>query len=141
MEADARERSHPLTLEILTGRFAVCRLPAGSEVPGWALRGPMASVTLTADELSIVCREENVPATTAEAPELRREAGWRCLRVEGPLAFSQTGVLASLVAPLAEVGISVFAVSTFDTDYLLLADRDLATAVTVLYSAGHEVKR
>lgn len=120
-----------LTLVPLEGTFAVCRLAADAPVPGWAAGGPFVSITRTGDELSVVCREEAVPAG------VRCEWGWRCLRVAGTLDFSLVGVLASLVGPLAGAGVSVFAVSTFDTDYLLLKASDFERGVAVLRRAGH----
>jgi hypothetical protein len=124
-----------LTLVPLDGTFAVCRLAADAPVPGWATGGPFVSITRTGDELSVVCREGAVPAG------VRCERGWRCLRVAGTLDFSLTGVLASLVGPLAEAGVSASAVSTFDTDYLLVKASGFERAVEVLRRAGHTVCR
>lgn len=95
--------------------------------------GPLASITRTADELSVVCAEATVPQ------RVQAERGWRALRVEGPLEFSLTGVLASLAVPLAEAGISIFAISTFNTDWLLVQSVRLGEAVEALRDAGHEV--
>jgi hypothetical protein len=116
---------------VLPDSFAICRLNSDSPVPTWATAGPFLSITRTADELSIVCPEAAVPEGT------RCERDFRCLRIAGTLDFSEVGVLASLVTPLAEAGVSVFAISTFDTDYLLVKDRDLQKAVAVLQRAGH----
>ncbi len=120
------------TLVPLEGTFAVCRLDPDSPLPGWA-SGPFVSVTRTADELSVVCLEEGVP------DGVRCERGWRCLRVAGALDFALVGVLASLLGPLADAGVSAFAVSTFDTDYLLVKDGDYGRAVDALRRAGHGV--
>jgi putative acetyltransferase len=128
-----RGTSGPLTLTPLVGTFAVCRLGGDAPVPAWATAGPFVSVTRTADELSVVCRQDAVPEGVPG------ERGWRCLRVAGPLPFSAVGVLASLTAALAEAGISVFAVSTFDTDYLLVKGADLVTAADALRRRGHTV--
>jgi hypothetical protein len=81
----------------------------------------------------VVCFQSLVPE------EVRCEGGWHCLRVAGAMDFSQVGVLASLVGPLAEAGISVFAISTFDTDYLLVKQADLETTMAVLRQAGHSI--
>jgi hypothetical protein len=89
------------------------------------------SITRTADELSVVCSEERV------APEAESEPGWRCVQLMGPLSFSEIGVIASLTQPLAKSGVSVFAISTFDTDYLMVKEKDLATAIDVLTAEGH----
>lgn len=119
------------TLEALPGSFAVCRLDAGAEIPGWA-SGEVASITRTPDELSIVCLQENVPEDTT------CESDWRCLRVAGPLDFSMVGVIASLTGILAAANISVFVISTFDTDLLLVKQGDLEAAVDVFAAAGHD---
>jgi hypothetical protein len=123
--------SPPLTLFLLPETFAVCRLAADAELPAWAAAGGFCAVTRTADELSIVCAQEQVPTGVT------CQAGWRCLQVAGPLDFALTGVLASLAQPLAAAGISIFAISTFDTDYLLIQDGALDAARTALRAAGH----
>lgn len=116
----------PLTLTLLSETLAVCRLEPDDPVPSWADGPGFASVTRTDDELSVVCPERRVP------DDVRAEGGWRAFRVEGPLDFSMVGILASLTGPLAAAGIPVFAVSTFDTDYLLVSSADVAGAVQVL---------
>lgn len=122
-----------LTLSILEGRFAICRLGASAEFPLSSLGGNFFSVTKTTDEISVVCAE-------ASAPEgVRCEKGWRCMKVEGPLEFSMTGVMASLAMPLAEAGVSIFSVSTFDTDYLMVKATELESALRALTAAGHSV--
>ncbi len=113
--------------------YAVVRLDPDAEVPGWAVAGPVSSVTRTGSELSIVCRESDVPAAASA------ERGWCVLEVAGPLAFTLTGVLASLAVPLAAAEITLFALSTFETDYLLVRERDLARACDALRGAGHTV--
>jgi nitrilase len=124
---------HPLTLLEVAGRFAVCKLPPGSAVPTWATAGDVFSVTRTADELSVVCRQEAVPAGT------QAEGGWRCVRVAGAVPLALVGVLASLTAPVARAGVGVFAFSTFDTDYLLVKAERFPEAVAALRAAGHRV--
>jgi hypothetical protein len=124
---------HRLNLTVVDGTFAVCRLGAEATIPPWATAGHFFSITRTADELSVVCRQDAVPEGVVG------ERGWRCLRVAGTMPFSVVGVLASLAAPLAEAGISVFVVSTFDTDYLLVKDNDLTAALDALQRQGHAV--
>jgi hypothetical protein len=124
---------HQLHLTPLPGTYAVCRLAPDEPLPEWATRGDFITITRTGGELSVVCPEGAVPEG------VRREAGWRCLGVVGTLDFSLVGVLASLVVPLAEAGVSVFAVSTFDTDYLLVRETDLGRATIALRDAGHTV--
>jgi len=118
----------------LPGTFAVCKLQTGSPVPPWATAGDLFCVTRTPDELSVVCRQEAVPDGVV------CEGGWRCLRVAGAMPFTLVGVLASLTAPLAGAGVGVFAVSTFDTDYLLVKEAEFREAVAALRSAGHAVE-
>ena len=122
---------HRLTLLLLSGSYAVCRLPADAALPAWAA-GDLVSLIRTADELTVVCPEGAVPKA------VRCERGWTALRVAGVLDFSLVGVLASLLGPLAEAGVSVFALSTFDTDYLLVRGQDLADAAVALRAAGVE---
>lgn len=126
--------THQLTLLLLPDLFAVCRLAPDAAVPTWADGTGFMSITRTADELSVVCRQDAVPEGT------KCERGWRCLRVAGTIDFALVGILASLVTPLAEAGIGVFAVSTFDTDYLLVKATDLDSAVGALREAGHSVE-
>lgn len=113
--------------------LAVCRLPPDAPVPEWAMRGPFHVIARTPAELSIVCAATEVP------DDARSEKGWRCFSVAGPIPFEETGVLLSIAAPLAEAGIGIFAVSTFDTDYVLVPGTRLADAVRALESAGHRV--
>jgi hypothetical protein len=122
-----------LRLALLEDAIAVCRLAPDAAVPAWAWTGEPASVTRTRKELSIVCRAEAV------AEGVRREAGWRCFEVAGPLEFGLTGLLASLAAPLAAADIPIFAIGTFDTDYVMVKAEHLARAMEVLRAAGHRV--
>jgi hypothetical protein len=124
----------PLTLEVVPGLLAVCRLSGSQAVPEWVLRLPFWSITRTEDEVSIV-----VPETLA-SPGWRQETGFRALKVRGPLAFGLTGVIARLSVALAAADVSLFALSTFDTDYLLVRDTDLARAVAALQEAGCAVE-
>lgn len=122
-----------LDLTLLDPILAVCRLEPGAAVPDWALRGAFTSITRTAEELSIVCEADAVPG------DVRRETGFRALKVAGPLDFSLSGILAALAVPLADAGVSVFALSTFDTDYLLVREAQLETALRALRAAGHRI--
>ena len=124
----------PLTLTLLDGTFAVARLPADAVVPVWAWTGEVACVTRTRDELSIVCRASLVPDNVV------RQTGWRCLRVKGPLDFALTGVFARIAQPLADAAISLFAVMTYDTDYVMVKEDRLPDAVQALMAAGHTVE-
>lgn len=123
--------NNQLTLSILSDTVAICRLSKNATVPDWVWRGEFFSITRTTDELSIVCHQVSIPE------DVRCEKDWRCLKVEGTLDFSLTGILAALAAPLAEAEISIFAISTFDTDYLLVKAHHLENAIKVLSAAGH----
>jgi GNAT superfamily N-acetyltransferase len=123
----------PLKLRVLDGHMSVCRLHPESEVPEWAVTGGFFSVTRTGDELSVVCLETEVPGS------VRSERGWRALMLEGPFEFSEVGVLASVAVPLAEARVGIFALSTFDTDYVLVKEEQLGSTVAALRGRGHEV--
>lgn len=123
-----------LTMRVLPGRFAVCRRAPGAALPPWAMAGSFRSISWTAEETSIVCEESVVPT------EVNAERGWRCLMIEGPLDFSLTGVLAGIAAPLASANISLFAISTFDTDYVLIKDVSFPEAKSALAASGHTIK-
>ncbi|WP_390888649.1 ACT domain-containing protein [Frigoriglobus tundricola] len=118
----------------MAGRFAVCKLPPGSAVPAWVTAGDVFSVTRTGEELSVVCRQGMVP------PGTQAEGGWRGLRVAGAMPFTLVGVLAALTAPVAAAGVSIFAVSTYDTDYLFVKGSEFRAAVAALRGAGHSVE-
>jgi hypothetical protein len=140
-----------LALSVLPGRYAICRLGADDPLPDWAGLSParlssspgapsagpgsagFLSVTRTADELSVVARESLVPQA------VKCDRGWRVLKVEGPLDLSLTGLLAGLASPLAAERINIFAVSTYDTDYLFVKDEMLSRALETLSRAGHRI--
>ena len=124
-----------LNLQLFAGEFAVCRLPATEPVPVWAGSAIFSSVTRTAGELSIICLAAPMPAG------VKAERDWRLLQVAGPLDFGAVGILASITAPLAQAGISLLAVATFDTDYVLVRAARLEAALHALESAGHTVRR
>ncbi len=122
-----------LKMSIAETSYAVCRLAPDQAIPDWALSGDFVSVTKTPEELSVVCPEQAVPHG------IKSERGWRALKVEGPLDFSLTGILASISAILAQSGISIFAVSTYDTDYILVREQDLEPAVEALSQGPYEI--
>jgi len=128
--------SRKLHVRIWKGRFAVCRLAPQEPVPTWvSTADAFTSVSRTREELSIVCVEDAVP------PGICCAKGWRILEVAGPLDFAQTGILASLAVPLADAGVSIFAISTYDTDYVLVEQQQLDSAVRALTAAGHTVEQ
>ena len=121
------------SLTVLDPTLAVARLPAGEGLPWWAAGSSFLSLTRFAEETSVVCEARLVPG------DVRSERGFRALRVDGTLAFQETGVLVSLATPLATAGVPVFVVSTFDTDYIMVAEPRLGDAVVALRKAGHSV--
>jgi hypothetical protein len=121
-----------LKLQIRPELYGIVRADPGAAQPGWVPSEGLVSITRTEAELSIVCREASIPK---EASLVSR--GWRALEVEGPLDLAEVGILSRLIQPLAAADISVFAVSTYDTDYLLIQDDRLDSAKTVLQRAGY----
>lgn len=122
-----------LTLDVRPERWAVCRLSAEEDIPAWATAGAVWSVTRRDDELSVVVDQTVVPA------DVTAERDWAGLVVRGPLDFSLTGILARLATGLAEAAVPIFALSTHDTDLVLVPSRLLPTAVAALRADGHEV--
>lgn len=120
-------------LNVSKERFGVCRLDSHQPIPLDLLREPFVSVTRTADELSIVCREAELP------PDVPVETGWRCMGIQGVLDFSMVGVLAEISAILAASNISIFVISTYNTDYILVKEEKIHEAAALLTAAGHDV--
>lgn len=123
-------KTHGFRFRALDGSYAVCRLGADAAVPAWAA-GPFVNITLTDDELAIICQADAVPAG------VRAERDWRVLKLVGPFPFTATGVLASLATPLARAGISLLSIATYDTDYFLVKSDVFEDAISVLTAAGH----
>ncbi|ADV67606.1 ACT domain-containing protein [Deinococcus maricopensis] len=124
----------PLTLSVLPGVFAVAQLSPDAPPPVWAMQGDVWHVTRTDDELSVVTAEAHVP------DGVRHEGGWAALKLHGPFAFHLTGVLASILNPLAAADIGIFALSTFNTDYVLVKAERLNDALGALRAAGHTLR-
>ncbi len=122
-----------LTMSLLKEEYGVCRLENDDSIPAWAIKGNFFSITKTSDELSIVCLQENIPN------DIKCEKDWRVLKVEGPLDFSLVGILSSISSVLALKKISIFAISTYDTDYILVKETFLEKAVLSLREAGYNV--
>ena len=122
-----------LTLRLLDGNYGVCRLTLGGEFPQWALTGNFYSITKTSEELSVVCAQQDIPE------DILCERDWRILKVEGPLDFSLVGILSSVSRVLADNHISIFAISTYDTDYILVKDKDAKEAVHALRGNNYNV--
>lgn len=123
-----------LELDVLQNSIALCRPNPTAPAPTWAFRGSFYSVSKTAEELSVVCDEALVPA------DVKAEKNWRCFKVKGPLDFGLRGILASLSHPSVEVGISIFARSKFDTDNLLVKQKDFERSISTLTRSGHTIE-
>lgn len=124
---------HSIKFRRMKDAYAIVRLSAGAAVPGWATEGEFTSLTRTGEELSIVCPSENLP------PDIQSTHSWQCLKLEGPFPFSQTGILLSFIEPLSNSGVPIFAISTYDTDYVLIQDKFVGMALAALRQAGHEL--
>jgi len=123
-----------LQLSVLPETLTICRLAPDADLPAWATRGGFSSVTRTPEELSIVVAKDRVPAG------IRAEGAWRALKAAGPIPLSALGILASLAEPLGRAGVTLFAISTFDTDYLLVCADRLEAARAALSDAGHTIR-
>ena len=124
-----------LNLATVKETMAICRMEPHECVPVWVTESPFYAITKTDDELSLVCPQHKVPR------KVEADRNWRCLKIQGPMALSQTGVLASLTGPLADARVSVFVISTFDTDYLLIKKKNLLRAIEILRRSGHFVSQ
>ena len=122
-----------LTMKLLKEKYGVCRLDKNELIPEWAQNSDFFSITKTCDELSIVCFQDDIPNN------INCEKDWRILKIEGPLDFSLIGILASISTILAQKGISIFAISTYDTDYILVKNKDLDITIQSLINERYEV--
>ncbi|MFZ0806072.1 MAG: ACT domain-containing protein [Candidatus Sulfotelmatobacter sp.] len=129
--ADKQNGTRQLKYRKLPGTYAVVRFSPDAPIPAWAITAEFTSITRTADELSIVCPAENLPADM-HSPHL-----WICLKLEGPFPFTQTGVLLAFIQPLSGNDIPIFAVSTYDTDYVFIPQEFAGKSLIVLKQAGH----
>ncbi|MCV9946472.1 MULTISPECIES: ACT domain-containing protein [Rhizobium] len=120
-----------ITIRELEGSYAIARLAPDAAIPAWADGEGFVSIGRSDEELSIVCRAERVPA------DIKHDGGWSCYKFQGPFAFNEAGILLSVIRPLSESNIGIFAVSTFDTDNLLIKTSDKARADELLAAAGH----
>ena len=126
-------KRHELKFRWLPGIYAIVRLSPDAAVPVWATKGDFTSITRSADELSVVCPTDNLPRDIDSGPP------WICFKLEGPFAFSQTGILLSFIEPLSSNSIPIFAISTYDTDYVLIQEEFAGFALDTLREAGHEL--
>jgi len=114
------------TLSILPEKLGVCHFAAKSEIPDWAEDASFCSITRTKEELSIICPQNKIPAGVLT------EQNWRVFKVEGPLGFTTSGIVAGFSAPLAKAEISILYVSTYETDYILVEEKNLEKAAKIL---------
>jgi len=133
-DEDRPPQRHQLKFRCLPGTYSIVRIASDSPIPNWATKGEFHSITRTTDELSLVCPTENIP------PDVHSPHRWICLKLEGPFPFSMTGVLLSFIEPLSRNGIPIFAVSTYDTDYVLIQEEWAGAAMNALERAGHELR-
>ncbi len=122
-----------MNLNLFEKTYVICRLPPDSPIPEWSMSSGFFSITRTIEEFSIVCEMGLVPEG------VKAESGWRIFQVEGTLDFSLTGILASIANPLADAKVSIFAISTFDTDYVLVKQESLEKAREALTKNGFVV--
>jgi len=122
-----------LKLTTLDGIFAICKLDKSDSIPEWATIKNVYSISRTLEELSIVCLEENVPN------DITCERNWRMLKIEGPLDFNLVGILSSIIEPLAKAKISIFAISTYNTDYIMVKSKQFAQTIHVLKEKGFNI--
>ncbi|SNB71469.1 hypothetical protein SAMN05661103_3428 [Agrobacterium sp. 719_389] len=132
-----REGSFQMTprvkLRLLDGAYGVARLHADASIPAWADGAGFLSISRTDDELSVVCRQERIP------DDVQADTGWNCLKLQGPFAFDETGIVLSVIEPISTNDIGIFVVSTFDGDHLLVKSKDLEKARELLANAGHSL--
>jgi hypothetical protein len=129
------ETRRSLRFSLLPQAFAIVRLAADAAIPAWATNRAFFSVTRTEEELSILAPASEVPAG------LSQQTDWRALKLRGPFELSEVGVLAAITGPLADAGVGIFVISTFDTDYLLLQAKQLGAAILTLETAGHVIEQ
>jgi hypothetical protein len=123
-----------IELFLLPEQLAIIRLPVDAPLPSWACASAFYSVTRTRDELSIVCARQNIPK------DIPCDIQWRAFKARGPFPLSEIGILSALAVPLAAANVSLFAISTFDTDYLLVNSEQLQQAMAALRRVGHTVR-
>ncbi|GER90205.1 amino acid-binding protein [Dictyobacter vulcani] len=123
-----------LVLALQPDMLAICRLEPTAYIGNDVLNGNFVAITKTDEELSIICPQENMPE------EAIYTKGWRCLRIEGPFSHDTSGILASVLAPLAEAHLSVFTATTFDTGHVLVKEENLNRAIQILTQTGHVVR-
>jgi hypothetical protein len=122
-----------LKLSLLNETYGICAFESDAPIPDWAVAASLCSITRTEKELTVVCSQKIIPAG------VKHESGWRCFRVDGSFDLNQMGVISSLASPLAKAGVSIFVVSSYDTDYILVKEQNVEQAVAVLSGDGHSI--
>jgi hypothetical protein len=130
---DEAPKRHRLSFRQLPGPYTIVRLAPAAPIPTWATKGDFTSITCSADELSIVCPAANLLQDINPRPR------WICLKLEGPFPLSQTGVLLSFINPLSDNAVPIFAISTYDTDYVLVREEHMERVLDLLREAGHKL--
>lgn len=124
-----------LQLTLLKDKYGVCMLPNTTPIPDWALMASLVSITRTKKELTIVCRQDLIPT------QCQSDLNWRCFRVDGSFDLNQIGVISSISLPLAQNGISIYVISTYETDYFLVQEEKVEQTISVLSGCGHQITR
>lgn len=120
------DQTSKFVLSVLPETLGICRFDDGSPIPDWAQNANFCSITRTRTELSIVCRQEEIPGGVLV------EKDWRAFKLEGNISLESVGIIAVLSKPLADAGISIFNISTYETNYILVEDKNLEKAVEIL---------
>ena len=122
-----------LKLSLLEEKYGICSLPKDAPIPHWVSKESLVSITRTDKELTIVCKQDIIPS------KLQSDLNWRCFKIDGSFDLSQIGVISSISSPLADAGISIYVISTYDTDYFLVKDDNLEKTISVLSNFGHSI--
>lgn len=122
-----------LTLKLLKDKYSVCRLNKNDEIPKWIFQEEFFSITKTDEELSVVCLQDKIKEN------IKCEKDWRILKIEGPLDFSLIGILSKISTLMANNDISIFAISTYDTDYILIKEESINKAIEVLENNNYNI--
>ena len=128
-------KQRQLQLSLLKDKYGICTLPNTAPIPDWALTQSLASITRTEKELTIVCRLEILPS------QYQSGLKWRCFKIDGSFDLNQIGVISSISSPLADAGISIYVISTYDTDYFLIQEQNLEKTISTLSDIGHNITR
>ncbi|WP_349434841.1 ACT domain-containing protein [Pararhizobium sp. A13] len=125
--------THKLLIRLVDAEYAITRLNIGTPLPEWLMGPGFWTVSSSREEMTLVCRATRIPSN------VQSSGGWRCLRIEQHFTFEVPGVLASVLNPLSDAGVGIFANSTFSTDYVFIIGSDLDKAVAALKAHGHEI--